>query len=245
MTENRAVAFTLTRSDSDDDGLTLEGYAAVFNSPTLINERGAQFEEVIAPGAFKKSLQERSPVLMFEHGQHPVLGTMPIASIKTLREDDAGLYLKARLFDNWMTEPLRQAIAAGEIDGMSFRFEAVRDTRDTGRTPELRTLREVKLYELGPVVFPAYQDTSVALRSLAAHVPGVTLTLNGDTPQPDTSEEPVAETRGTSDEPVAGDPDPTPPSHSAPTDHSYAARQKVRRELQMSRLGIERKTPNV
>jgi HK97 family phage prohead protease len=234
MTENRAVAFTLTRSDSDDDGLTLEGYAAVFNSPTLINERGAQFEEVIAPGAFKKSLQERSPVLMFEHGQHPVLGTMPIASIKTLREDDAGLYLKARLFDNWMTEPLRQAIAAGEIDGMSFRFEAVRDTRDTGRTPELRTLREVKLYELGPVVFPAYQDTTLALRSLAAHVPGLTLSMSAE-PEAETAQDSTPEdaVRSDTSEEAAKEEDAPAPATRLPSTH--AERQLKARLIRFDR----------
>jgi HK97 family phage prohead protease len=242
--ELRAVAFQLRSDASDGDGLTLEGYAAVFDSPTFISDRLGEYEETIAPGAFKRSVNARKPVLQFDHGQHPVLGSVPIGAIEALAEDSRGLFVRARLFDNWMTQPVRDAITAGAIDGMSFRFETIRDARENWESLDgdrKRTLQEVRLHELGPVVFPAYQDTSVALRSLAAHVPGVTLTLNEDTPQPSTSEEPAAESRSTSDEPATGDPDPTPPSHSEPPDHSYAARQKLRRELQMSRLGIERK----
>ncbi len=43
----RAATFT-TRA-ADDDGFTLEGYAAVFNTPTLIDSWEGRFEERILP----------------------------------------------------------------------------------------------------------------------------------------------------------------------------------------------------
>lgn len=229
MTEGfytRAVAFHL-RADAAGDGLTLEGYAAVFNSPTLINDWDGEYEETIAPGAFKRTINARTPVLQFDHGQHPVLGSIPIGSIESLAEDTRGLLVRARLFDNWMTEPVRQAIEAKAIDGMSFRFQVVQDTRTEPKNAgELRQrlIKEVRLFELGPVVFPAYSDTTVSLRSLASAVPGLTLSLTeGDalveerteeTAQISTSEEPGTEARATSEEPAAKD-DPAP-SHSSP-----------------------------
>jgi hypothetical protein len=221
----RAVAFHL-RADAASDGLTLEGYAAVFNSPTLINDWDGEYEETIAPGAFKRTINARTPVLQFDHGQHPVLGSIPIGSIESLGEDTRGLLVRARLFDNWMTEPVRQAIEAKAIDGMSFRFQVVQEQRTEPENPgELATrlIKEVRLFELGPVVFPAYSDTTVSLRSLASVVPGLTLSLTDGAPVEerteetaplDTSEEPVAEARGTSEEPVA--PDDPAPSHSSP-----------------------------
>jgi hypothetical protein len=173
MTEilQRAVPFTL-RADSADDGLTLEGYAAVFNSPTRIDSWEGVFDEQIARGAFRKTLRERTPKLMFEHGRHPMVGAMPLGTIERAREDDHGLFISARLADNWLVQPVRDAVASGAIDGMSFRFSVVRVTSDPpdgtplkkGQVP-LRTLQEVKLAEVGPVVFPAYEDTTVGVRS--------------------------------------------------------------------------------
>jgi HK97 family phage prohead protease len=258
--ERRAVAFQL-RSDVDGDGRTLEGYAAVFNSPTFISDRLGEYEETVAPGAFKRSINARKPVLQFDHGQHPVLGSIPVGAIEALSEDTRGLFVRARLFDNWMTEPLRDAIREGAIEGMSFRFEVLRDTWEEGDELRKRTMKEIRLYELGPVVFPAYADTTVSLRSLAAHVPGLTLTLadpsisnvaavmaNPSPPSSSTSDEPAAEFRGTSEEPATDTTDPTPPSHSvAPEigspvyDHSPAARKQRGRQIAASRKGIGRK----
>lgn len=163
----RDFPFSLTRDASDgSDGLTFEGYAAVFNSPTRINDQDGEYDEVIAPGAFKRSIQNTKPVLMFDHGRHPLIGQMPLGQITHLEEDERGLFVRARLSDNWLIQPVRDAVAAGAIDGMSFRFEPKKDTwTRQANGPKLRTLREVRMPELGPVVFPAYADTTASVRS--------------------------------------------------------------------------------
>jgi HK97 family phage prohead protease len=235
----RAVPFALEER-SDGDGLTLTGYAAVFNAPAAIHDRLGEYDEVIAPGAFKHTIRNGRPILQFDHGQHPVLGSIPIGTISTLREDARGLYVEARLLDNWMTEPVRQAIEAGAVDGMSFRFsvpegkdEWVR--QDSGR--QLRTVREVKLAELGPVVWPAYKETELALRSLADACPELTLNVSDaaraeetTTALPGTSDEPAAE-RGSSDE-AALPVDPAP-SQSPPT--PSPSRQQMQRQIRFDR----------
>lgn len=162
---SRAFDFTIARSENTDDGLTLEGYAAVFESPTQIDSWEGQFTETLARGAFAKTISERTPVLQFDHGTHPMIGSIPLGSIQHLREDDKGLFVRARLSNNWLIEPVRDAIADGGVSGMSFRFSVPdgKDTWNRGRTE--RTIHEVRLYELGPVVFPAYEDTSVGVRS--------------------------------------------------------------------------------
>jgi HK97 family phage prohead protease len=182
----RSVPFTLTRDDeSDGDGLTFEGYGAVFNTPTRIDSWEGTFDEQIAPGAFKKSIRERTPRFQFDHGHHPLIGSIPIGRITDIHEDTSGLYVEARLSDNWLVEPIRDAIAEGSVDGMSFRFSVLREEwRDKdgklvkpdevldllwddreGRGPLLRTLKEVKIAEVGPVVWPAYEATSASVRS--------------------------------------------------------------------------------
>ena len=162
----RACSFE-TR-DSSDDGLTLEGYAAVFDTPTRIDSWEGTFDEVIAPGAFKRSINARTPVMQFDHGHDIATGSVPIGSIAELKEDKRGLFVRARLHDNARVEPIRQAIASGAIDGMSFRFRVTREEWDETPDTPVRTIREVELFELGPVVFPAYEATTVGVRSLLA-----------------------------------------------------------------------------
>lgn len=148
------------------DGLTLEGYAAVFDSPTEIHERGRTFTEVVARGAFKKTLSERTPVLMFNHGKHPLIGDMPIGAITSTREDVHGVFVRARLADNWLVQPVRDAIANQSIHGMSFRMNPINDKWNAARTH--RTLLELAVPEFGPVVFPAYTGTEVSVRAQEA-----------------------------------------------------------------------------
>jgi len=190
MTEtmlSRSVPFEIRDDAADGDGLTLDGYGAVFASPTRIDSWEGVFDEEIARGAFKKSLSERTPVLQFDHGRHPAIGSIPLGSFESLREDETGLHVLARLHDNWLVRPVRDAIASKSIPGMSFRFSVVKDewrdatgklvkpddvqrllwTSDSADPASIlkRTLRQVNLYEVGPVVFPAYADTSVGVRS--------------------------------------------------------------------------------
>lgn len=159
----RAVDFRAT--DTSDDGLTLEGYAAVFNDWTPITDRVGTFNEAIAPGAFKRSLDHSKPVLQFDHGQHPLVGSLPLGKITSLREDARGLFIRARLSDNWLIQPVRDAIRDEGVTGMSFRFSVVDEQWETRDGEEYRTITEVKLYEVGPVVFPAYPSTEVGVRA--------------------------------------------------------------------------------
>jgi len=153
------------RAEPSDDGLTLEGYAAVFGAPTEIDSWEGSFVEEIARGAFKRSLGQRTPILQFDHGQHPLIGSIPIGVIRSIREDDHGLKVRARLSDNWLVEPVRDAIRDGGVTGMSFRFRVIGEKWARRDGMKLRTITEVELFEVGPVVFPAYEQTSVGVRS--------------------------------------------------------------------------------
>ncbi len=163
----RAASFELRAVDGGD-GFTLEGYGAVFNTSTRIDSWEGKFDEVIARGAFASSLSNFTPVLQFDHGRDAATGSVPIGAIEAINEDDHGLFVRARLHDNARVEPIRQAIASGAIDGMSFRFRVDAESWDKSNPTPLRTIREATVFELGPVVFPAYAATSVGVRSLLA-----------------------------------------------------------------------------
>jgi HK97 family phage major capsid protein/HK97 family phage prohead protease len=186
----RAVEFRATmptEGGSTGDGRTLEGYAAVFDAPTEICEWYATFTEVMAKGAFTRSISQRMPVLQFDHGRDARTGTVPIGAISDLREDAEGLFVSARLYPNEVVEPIRQAIEGQSITGMSFRFRVIRDkwTDPDGNVLSgddllealfeggdgmTRTILEADVLELGPVVFPAYETTSVSVRSMLAEM---------------------------------------------------------------------------
>jgi hypothetical protein len=167
----RAAAFELRSDDDGGDGFTLEGYGAVFGKVVRIDSWEGLFDEKIARGAFAKTIQERTPVVQFDHGHDAATGSVPIGAIEDLREDRKGLFVRARMHDNARVEPIRQAIASGAIDGMSFRFRVIREEWDESGDIPLRTINEVELFELGPVVFPAYEATTVGVRSLLADLP--------------------------------------------------------------------------
>lgn len=184
----RTAPFTLTRDEGEDgDGLTLDGYATVFDQATVIDSWEGRFKEVGLPGSWKRTLRATTPKLQFDHGMHPMIGSIPIGRITSIAEEVAGPHVIARLLDNWLVEPVRDAIAEEAIDGMSYRFGVVREEwQDVDGTvlkmddvlhrlwdsydldeAELMTryLKEVKVSELGPVVWPAYAGTSVGVRS--------------------------------------------------------------------------------
>lgn len=161
---SRSVEFRATASS---DGLTLDGYAAVFNVWAEIHDRQGAFMERIAPGAFARSLGRNTPVLQFDHGSHPLIGSIPLGKITAITEDAHGLRIKARMSDNWLIEPVRDAIRDGAVTGMSFRF-SIPDGGETWTVVdgvEHRTITHANLFEAGPVVFPAYTSTSVGVRS--------------------------------------------------------------------------------
>jgi HK97 family phage prohead protease len=207
---------------SESDGTTLEGYAAVFNEWTDIRDSMGTYRERIAPGAFKRSLGQRTPVVQFDHGAHPLLGSLPLGTLTVAREDRNGLFVRVKLSDNWLIQPFRDAIRDGAVDGMSFRFRPIDDEWTTDADgKELRTIKEVELLELGPVVFPAYPQTTVAVRSLVEHLDDDTrAALAAELGTSSVAEEPAIDDDSPDEPPVA--------SHDAYRNRIAEARERFR-----------------
>ena len=147
--------------DTTDGSLRIGGYAATFNSEAT----GLNFREVIAPGAFKRTLATDNPV--FLHINHD-MEQLPLASTKSgtlsLSEDATGLRMDAQLDpSNPRAQELASALRRGDVDKMSFAFtvEPGGEVREEG----LRTLTDLHLYEVSVVTLPAYDSTTVGMRS--------------------------------------------------------------------------------
>lgn len=148
---------------SDDAGkMTVTGYAAVFGE---VADIGGWFKEVVARGAFANTLKTADVRAYFAHDSGRVLGRMSAGTLRC-QEDDKGLRVEIDLPDTTDGRDAKALIERGDVSGMSFRFEAVRQEWDETVDPAKRTLLEVRLGEVSIVSEPAYEGTSVALRSL-------------------------------------------------------------------------------
>lgn len=190
------------RDDGEGDGLTLDGYASVFNSETIIDSWEGRFKEQFLPGSMKASFRAETPKIQFDHGRHATIGSIPIAAFEPgfpvedtdpERAPDGGAHIVARMLQAPAFEAVREAIAAGAINGMSIRFAPVDERWYRADGTRLKTQGEVwaeldrtwfedvpdeelirrdivkaDVAETGPVVWPAYGTTSVGLRSLDA-----------------------------------------------------------------------------
>lgn len=162
---NAQIADIEVRSDEGQPP-RFSGYAAVFNESAMIGQGSWGFREKVAPGAFRKAIQESDPVMLVNHNND-----MPIArqSAGTLRlsEDERGLRVDADLPNTSYGRDLAENLRNGNIKGMSFRFGVVKDDWAVGDDGvEERTLKEVRLPEVSAVTFPAYSGAVAELRSV-------------------------------------------------------------------------------
>jgi len=144
---------------------TLEGYAAIFNS---WSDHLGFFREKIKKGAFKKALKKSDCRALINHDSSRILGRQSAGTLR-LKEDDSGLFMSVDLPDTQYANDLKVSVERGDITQQSFQFEVEKDAwvEDHKTGAAERTILEIReLFDVSPVTFPAYPDTSVAKRSL-------------------------------------------------------------------------------
>lgn len=158
--EVRPMATTFTARD--DEGPSIEGYFAVFNS---IYEIAPGMTESVAPGAFSRTLAGDIRALT-NHDTTLVLGRTRAHTLE-LREDEHGLWGKISINPKDADAMnLYERVKRGDVDQCSFGFEIVgeeTDFRDDGSIHW--TITDVNLFEVSACTFPAYQETNIAARS--------------------------------------------------------------------------------
>ena len=166
----RMVDFT--RAEASEDGNTLVGYASVFNEWTDIDSWEGRFRERIAPTAFDRTIREsgNKVKVLFNHGFDPQIGDKPLGRPRVMEPRGKGLWTETPLDDTSYNRDLKALLNSGALDGMSFRFSVVSDHWTEGDDGvEERTINEVKLFEFGPVTFPAYEATTAGVRNRGAY----------------------------------------------------------------------------
>lgn len=144
-------------------GKTLSGYAAVFNSEANLGD----FQELIRPGAFAKSLAAGSNIrALYAHNGEALLGTTKGGTLQ-LREDAHGLAFSLALPDTSHGRDLAILVDRGDVSGCSFGFRVAPggDRWEQRGAQLVRELLSVELHEVTLTADPAYADTSIAMRS--------------------------------------------------------------------------------
>lgn len=155
------------RSSEDGSPERIVGHAAVFGKRSV--DLGG-FTEEIEPGAFANAISEGDDVrALWNHDANLVMGRTP--TTLRLAEDDEGLKVEIELDgapDH--VRDLTKSIKRGDVSQMSFAFSLRSSDGDSWHEEEggamLRTLKDLRLFDVSPVTYPAYPDTDVAARSL-------------------------------------------------------------------------------
>lgn len=160
--EKRTITTEVRSSVADDGTVRLVGYAATFNREA----DGLPFRECIIPGAFKRSLDRGDDVfLLVNHDTDELPLARRSSGTLTVSEDNTGLLVEAVLDPkNPRAAELASALERGDVDKMSFAFTVAPDGQ-TRTKDGLRELRDLNLFEVSVVTWPAYSDTTVGLRS--------------------------------------------------------------------------------
>ena len=150
--EHKTLSFKLTNLDFQ--GRTLEGYAAAFGNLD-------QVSDIIHPGAFTKTLAERGQKikLLWQHKLDE-----PIGRVAEAHEDQAGLFIKAIISDTSRGRDALALLKDGAIYEMSIGYDAVKGGTDYSKDASgatVRNLREIKLFEVSLVTFPANEMATV------------------------------------------------------------------------------------
>ncbi len=136
---------TLKTDSVEVDGRTIFGYASTFGNKDLVND-------IVEKGAFKKTLGERKPKVFYNH-------MFPIGSPVKIHEDSKGLFTESKISRTDRGDEILELVRDKVITEMSIAYDVVKYEID--EQEKVRYLKEIKLYEYGPVDFPANESAVI------------------------------------------------------------------------------------
>lgn len=168
--ERRVFGLGSTEVRTGDSAIGFKGHAAVYGRRTWIGPKKWGFWEQVAPGACAKSIADGDDCrFLINHNPDLILARTAATPTPTLRlsEDTVGLVSDADLAPTSYGQDLAISLERGDVTQMSFAFEVTKDTWETLEDgDDLRTIEEVKLWDVSAVTYPAYTDTDASLRTV-------------------------------------------------------------------------------
>ncbi len=172
--------------DEPDDSLGLMDVRySPFNTWYEINSWWeGRFLERTVPGAFKRTIAAHNAAVnknshniktLFNHGMYWNIGDKLLGDIIEAKEDADSPRSTVRLWDTSYNRDLLPGLRSGAY-GSSFMFRVIKEEWDDepGKSdhnpdgiPE-RTLKEVRVFEAGPVTWPASPTAAAGMRCMSA-----------------------------------------------------------------------------
>ena len=238
MKNDRLWVGTEIRAITDDPEKRIAtGYAAKFNS---YSEDLGGYREVVRAGAFRKTLNDGPDIAaVWNHNMDIVVGRVSSGTL-ILSEDADGLPAEIHFGDSPEAISKFESIKRGDVYQMSFRFRVIKDrwTTDENKDLDLRELLEVQLYEVSPVVFPAYKASSIGVRSIEETTDDLESSLTraikrGNQEEISTVKRAIARLTERRNEPVIT------PLVEEPIEHSAKSLEMYKRKLQLEEYEYE------
>lgn len=140
---------------TENTGNTLSGYAAIWDSPTVVSESNRTFTEIVRRNSFNNFIQSGEDLICcFDHEPTLLLGRLSSRTLQ-LVEDEIGLKYTVELPDTTVGRDVKTLCQRGDLSGSSFAFIAKRDAWNKNT----REILEARLYDVSPVVNPCYVTT--------------------------------------------------------------------------------------
>lgn len=155
---------SIVRAAGDDEPIGFRGHAAVFSTRTWIGSKRWGFWEEIAPGAFAKAIVDGDVRMLHNHDPNLLLARNKSGTLR-LSEDAVGLAVEADMAPTSYARDLAISLEREDTTQMSFGFVPI-DYEWRVNTDDTETLihREVELWDVSTVTYPAYVETDAALR---------------------------------------------------------------------------------
>lgn len=151
-------------SENEEKQKILEGYAVVFDIPTVLYDyEGIEYKEIIDRNAFQNA-DLKDVCLKYNHGDCAgILARTRNGSLQ-ISIDDFGLKFRATLLDTPNANEIYENVKNGLLDKCSFAFRVEEDAYN--QETHTRTILKIKrVYDLSVVDIPAYNDTNVEARN--------------------------------------------------------------------------------
>ena len=153
------------RESSDDGTIKFEGVASVTSTPYGVRDQFGEYQETIAEGAFHRTIRQKADVrLLKNHNSDNVFARTKSGTLELRDDPHLRAFAPSLDISNPMVQTLRSELSRGDIDQMSIGFR-VKDQEWSSDYTE-RTIKEIELFEVSVVTFPASPTTSAGLRSL-------------------------------------------------------------------------------
>ena len=154
-----------------ETSIALSKLTATESTGSVVDDPGTEYElfpglvERIDSAAFDSAIQADDVRALVNHDPNQLIGRSAAGTLR-LSVDNTGLRYEIDLPDTSAGRDVRESVSRGDLDGSSFSFVPERIETEQDGERQVRRVMSVRLMDVGPVAFPAYEGSTVAARAI-------------------------------------------------------------------------------